>query len=92
MRGIVSSLDVSLDVLGLRPNDFGQVLDELRQVALIRAGVSEEDVEKAIMERAEARVSKDYESADRVRMDLEAKGIYIMDTPQGSTWRPGCPQ
>jgi cysteinyl-tRNA synthetase len=91
MRDIVHSLDVSLGILGLRPTDFRQVLDELCAVALNRADLTEEDVQEAITQRAEARASKEYETADGVRKKLEARGIYIMDTPAGTTWKPGCP-
>lgn len=95
MRGIVNSLDVSLNILGLHPKqqskEFSQVLDELRAVALRRANLLEADVQEAINQRAEARASKDYETADLVRKGLETKGIYIMDTPTGTTWKPGCP-
>ena len=91
MRDIVYSLDVSLGILGLRPTDFRQVLYELCAVALNRADLTEEDVQEAITQRAEARASKEYETADGVRKKLEARGIYIMDTPAGTTWKPGCP-
>jgi cysteinyl-tRNA synthetase len=48
-------------------------------------------VETRIIARAEARKAKDFAAADAVRKELEAVGIYIMDTPQGTTWRPGLP-
>ena len=41
--------------------------------------------------RAEARKAKDFATADRVRQELEQLGIWIMDSPQGTTWRPGLP-
>lgn len=54
-----------------------------------RAGLSEEEVAAAILERAEARAAKDYAASDAVRARLEAVGILIMDTPEGTTWKPG---
>ncbi len=53
------------------------------------AGLSEEQVAAAIEERAAARAAKDYAAADTVRLRLEALGILMLDTPQGTTWKPG---
>lgn len=45
-----------------------------------------------IEERAAARQAKDFERADKVRLELADKGLVIMDTPQGTTWRPALPR
>jgi cysteinyl-tRNA synthetase len=34
-----------------------------------------------------ARKAKDFAEADRIRKELAAEGIEIMDGPEGSTWR-----
>jgi cysteinyl-tRNA synthetase len=46
-------------------------------------------VAAAIQERAEARQRKDFAAADAVRLRLEAAGVLIMDTPEGTSWKPG---
>jgi cysteinyl-tRNA synthetase len=46
-------------------------------------------VTERIAARAAARQAKDFAAADGVRKALEAKGIMLMDSPQGTTWRPG---
>ena len=91
MRGLVESLDESLELLGIRPTSYEVALDELKAVALTRAGLKEEDVARAIERRAELRQAKDYEAADRLREDIEGNGVYFMDLPSGTTWRPGVP-
>ena len=53
-----------------------------------RAGLTEADVLAAIDRRAEARKAKDFAMADQVREEMASKGVQIMDTPQGTTWRP----
>ncbi|KAF5828699.1 cysteinyl-tRNA synthetase [Dunaliella salina] len=63
-------------------------LAEMRQLALLRVGLAEEDVQARIQARASARAVKDFAAADSIRMELENQGIVIMDTPSGTTWRP----
>jgi len=79
------------DLLGLGVGDVQEVLQQLQQRALARAGITAEEVEVRITTRAEARKAKDFAAADAVRKKLEGLGIYIMDSPQGTTWRPGLP-
>ena len=50
--------------------------------------MTEDDIRTAMCQRTEARQAKDFQRADKVRLDLAAKGIQIMDTVQGTTWRP----
>jgi cysteinyl-tRNA synthetase len=77
-------------LLGLLPKeDIRALLQELKTLALKRAGVSLDDVYKAIEDRAAARAAKEYETADEIRKAFEEKGIFIMDTPTGTSWRPG---
>jgi cysteinyl-tRNA synthetase len=53
-----------------------------------RSGLTEADVLDAIERRASARKDKDFAAADAVREEIAAKGIQILDTPEGTTWRP----
>jgi cysteinyl-tRNA synthetase len=39
--------------------------------------------------RADARAAKNFTEADRIRAELDAKGIVIDDTPGGAKWRRG---
>lgn len=43
--------------------------------------------EELILKREEARKSKDWETADKIRKQLRSMGIIIEDTPQGVKWR-----
>lgn len=45
-----------------------------------------DDIEKLIEERQQARANKDWATADRIRDELKAQGITLKDTPQGVTW------
>ena len=46
----------------------------------------EEEVEKLIEERQQARKNKDWKLADKIRDELKEKGIILEDTPQGVRW------
>jgi cysteinyl-tRNA synthetase len=50
-------------------------------------GALDDDVERLIQERDNARVRKDYERADAIRQELLDRGIVLEDTPTGTRWR-----
>ena len=54
---------------------------------LFRAELGEADVAAGIAERAAARAAKDFAAADAVRLRLAERGILLMDSPAGTTWR-----
>lgn len=47
----------------------------------------DEDVEKLLAERVEARSNKNWARSDEIRDQLSAQGILLEDTPQGMRWR-----
>jgi len=47
---------------------------------------NDDEIEKLIAKRDEARKNKDWAESDRLRDELQAKGIVIEDTPQGTRW------
>ena len=79
-----------LELLGLEPRpDARASLEELKDAALQRCGLSRDDIARGIEERAAARAAKDWAAADAVRERFEGLGIAISDTVGGeTTWRP----
>ncbi len=57
------------------------------QRGAVRVGPSQDEIERLIERRAEARRRKDYAAADRIREELESRGILLEDGPAGTTWR-----
>jgi cysteinyl-tRNA synthetase len=74
-------------ILGL----LGQEMEAFRQTEALRhlgrVGLDEVSVQRAIDERVAARRGKDYKKADEIRTMLLQKGITLLDTPNGTTWR-----
>ncbi len=46
-----------------------------------------EEIEKLIEKRNDARKNKDWATADAIRDELSARNIILIDTPQGVTWK-----
>ena len=45
------------------------------------------EIDALVAARTEAKKAKNFAEADRIRDELKARGIEIIDTPQGSKWR-----
>jgi cysteinyl-tRNA synthetase len=92
LKGHLALLGRTLDVLGLPVQAPQAILQGIRERALLRANLSEDAIQSAIIERAEARKSKNFELADRLREDFLSLGITFQDSPDGTTWRPVAPK
>ncbi|WP_338553304.1 cysteine--tRNA ligase [Paenibacillus sp. KS-LC4] len=78
IEGVQAFLDVleQMDeVLGLIPPQSAE------------ANLLDEEIEQLIVDRTEARQSKNWARADEIRDLLTEKGIALEDTPQGIRWR-----
>jgi len=69
----------------------GQLLGLLHKSAAAweQSGTQDEvtRIEKLIAQRTQARADRNWAEADRIRDDLLAEGIEIMDGPDGASWR-----
>ncbi|MET1039392.1 MAG: DALR domain-containing protein, partial [Aeromicrobium sp.] len=83
LTGILAEVRSMLDVLGLDP--LSSPWDRRGDDAA-SAQVIDSLVEGMLEQRQQARATKDFATADRVRDQLAAAGIEIEDTPQGARW------
>lgn len=49
----------------------------------------DEDIEKLIEERIQARKNRNFKRSDEIRDELKARNIILEDTPQGTRWKRG---
>lgn len=73
------------------PSSYMEALQQLKEKALTRAKLTEEEILEKIHERTNARMNKEYEKSDQIRKELADVGITLMDNPEGTSWRPAIP-
>jgi cysteinyl-tRNA synthetase len=65
-----------------------QLMGFLKQDPAQWLGFGQDDeIEKLLNERSEAKKAKNFARADQIRDELKSRGIEIEDTPQGPKWR-----
>ena len=72
-------------VLSLNLIEAAKVLQ--KQQAEEAAASADPEIDALVQARTEAKKAKNYAEADRIRDELKARGIEIIDTPQGAKWR-----
>ena len=78
--------EVSKNVCQKAADMFDELTGVLGLVYKRKSNDINDDIEKLIEERQQARANKDWATADRIRDELKAQGITLKDTPQGVTW------
>ena len=72
-------------VLSLNLLQAAKVLQEKQ--AAEEAATADPEIDALVAARTQAKKEKNYAEADRIRDELKAQGIEIIDTPQGAKWR-----
>ena len=72
--------------LGLGAEAAEVILLRIRDRRAKACGLEAENVEQRISARTEARKSKDFAQADRIRDELAALGVELLDGPEGTGW------
>ncbi|HEX4567471.1 MAG TPA: DALR domain-containing protein [Vicinamibacterales bacterium] len=75
IRGAFDQFDRALGILSLRRAEHA------------RPPVPIEEIEQQIVARRAARSARNFAEADRIRKDLDARGILLEDTAAGTRWK-----
>ncbi|MDF1580025.1 MAG: cysteine--tRNA ligase [Desulfuromonadales bacterium] len=74
-------------VLGLFQSVPSEWLNKSKNEGINASGLSAEMIEALIVERREARAAKNFARGDEIRDELAAKGIILLDSRTGTTWK-----
>jgi cysteinyl-tRNA synthetase len=73
--------------LGIMRRPPAEFLAGRRARLCVRRKIDPQAVESSIAERAAARIAKEFQRADEIRAGLKARGVELMDSAKGTTWR-----
>ena len=74
-------------MLNLRERDPSEYRDRNRSRRLALLGKTAADIDAKLAERDVARQNKDWAASDRIRAELLAEGVEVLDAPEGTSWR-----
>lgn len=86
-RALAAVLRECLGVFGILQEDPATMIHTLKTMILPELGITEVAIRNAIEDRKVARAEKNFAKSDEIRDSLAAKGIELMDTPQGTDWK-----
>ncbi|WP_020182690.1 cysteine--tRNA ligase [Methylotenera sp. 1P/1] len=93
---LMKQLGAVIGLLQRNPEDFLQGEGSITNQSLLAitqdaagsvTGFGNQKISEMIVLRVEAKKSKNFAEADRIRKELADAGIILEDTPQGTTWR-----
>ena len=82
-RALIARFD---EVLGLDLLGHAAALRE-QEAAPAQGGEGDAQIAALIAQRAQAKADKNWAEADRIREELKAQGIELIDTKEGVTWK-----
>jgi cysteinyl-tRNA synthetase len=86
-KALAAEFRTLFKVFGLLQKDPKESLETLRVMLLPELGITKPEILKQIEARKKARQDKDFAKADELRKALQARGIELMDTQEGTDWK-----
>jgi len=86
---IKSDIDKIGEILGILSEKPSLFFERKKEAALKKKNINSDFIEALIAERTEARRTKDWAKADKIRDRLNEMGVVTEDTPDGVSWKFG---
>ena len=86
LASILEQITEVFGVLGFFKQEPEIFVKEMREKYLNKIGLESNDIIEEISRRSEAKKEKNFELADKIRTELDSKGIILNDTVNGTTW------
>jgi len=83
----VAALKRMVEILGLLQDEPQAFFERKKRRWLRLQGLSPEVIEGLVQKRDQARREKRWQEADKIRVQLQEKGITLEDTAGGTVWR-----
>jgi cysteinyl-tRNA synthetase len=83
VRNLFAEAGSVLGLFGRRPAEW---LEGIKAAKVTTIGISADEIESLITERAEARAAKNFKRGDEIRDMLLELGVQLLDSAQGTTW------
>jgi cysteinyl-tRNA synthetase len=84
LHATIIELGSVLGILGSQPQEW---LEKVKLAGLAGLDITREEIEQLIEERLDARQNKDFERGDQIRAELEERGIELLDSREGTSWK-----
>ena len=84
---LMVALRLASEPLGLLPTTPDAYRERTQKQRLALLAMTQEGIDARLAERTAARQAKDFARADGIRKELEAVGVEVYDSPEGTTWR-----
>jgi cysteinyl-tRNA synthetase len=81
-KDVLSEVGGVLNIFGRTPEEWYRALMITKKI-----GLSEKEISEKIQERQDARQKKEWDMADRIRKELDEKGIILEDKEGGTDWK-----
>ncbi len=83
---ILEELKETYGVLGFFKQEPEKITQEMREKYLNKLGLTTDYINEKIAKRAEAKKERNFEQADKIRAELDEKGIILNDTTDGTVY------
>ena len=86
LNNIINSIKEVYGVIGLFEQEPNIFINELKNKYVNELNITVEEINNKVEERKQAKINKDFDLADKIRQDLQEKGIILNDSREGTTW------